>query len=234
MSLAKEDENVVVIPEDVDFSNLRDLIEKHVALQFVGAGESVLVNFGWRSLSEEQIKELLKICSELYITLDGIISFSSSARTSAEKMGVPAIIGRMGISNHYSRFINIEPQSSEPKQKSKKKPELMEETVMFRRNLLNEEVLEVRGNVVIQGDIERGAQVIAGGDIVVLGTITGEAHAGSKGNLKSQIICLVMAPICISIAGINVPGEQIVPMKKGYLTRVFVEDKSLKFKPYRV
>lgn len=232
MSLEQEDENVVVIPEDIDFLNFRDLLEKHIALKAVGAGESVLLNFGWRSLSEEQLSNLIAACRELNVVLDGIISFSSSARISAEKMGIPTIIGRMGISNHYSRYMNN--TKNDDKQRLKRNSELIEETVMFRRNLLNEEILEVRGNVVIQGDIERGAQVLAGGDIVVLGTVYGEAHAGVKGNLKSQIICFVLSPFSISIAGIKVTGTQLSLLKKGYVSRVFVEDNSLKIKPYRV
>ena len=40
----------------------------------------------------------------------------------------------------------------------------------------------------VLGDVNSGAEVIAGENIVVLGTLRGLAHAGAKGN-KEAIIC---------------------------------------------
>jgi len=236
MTLQDDEANVVIIPEDVEFSQIRDLIEQYLALKASGPSDFILLNFGWRALSVEQVLEVLEICSCLNITLDGIISFSSTARNSAESLGIQTIIGRMGISSHYSRVIERN-ESKPPAKTSGKKlfnSKLIEETVMFRHNLKAGEVLEARGNVVIQGNIERGAQVIAAGDIVVLGAIKGEAHAGVKGNKDSQIICFFMEPDSISIAGVMISSSQVTPLKKGYVTRAFLKGKALQFKPYRV
>lgn len=50
--------------------------------------------------------------------------------------------------------------------------------------------LEYEGSLVIIGDVNAGAEVIAGENIVVLGNLRGVAHAGAKGN-KNAIISAV-------------------------------------------
>ena len=45
----------------------------------------------------------------------------------------------------------------------------------------------VDGSIVVLGDVNRGAEVIAGDNIVVLGNLRGLAHAGAKGNKKAMI-----------------------------------------------
>ncbi|MBL8050575.1 MAG: septum site-determining protein MinC, partial [Anaerolineales bacterium] len=48
--------------------------------------------------------------------------------------------------------------------------------------------IEYPGNVVIVGDVNPGAEVIAEGNVVVWGRVRGVIHAGVKGN-RSAFIC---------------------------------------------
>jgi septum site-determining protein MinC len=57
------------------------------------------------------------------------------------------------------------------------------------------------GTVIVGGDVNAGAEVIAEGDILVFGTLRGLAHAGSRGNEKSRIFAGNMRPQQIRIAG---------------------------------
>jgi len=43
------------------------------------------------------------------------------------------------------------------------------------------------GSVVIDGDVNPGAEVIAGGDIIIRGTCRGVVHAGAYGNMEATI-----------------------------------------------
>ena len=47
--------------------------------------------------------------------------------------------------------------------------------------------LEYEGSIVILGDVNAGAEVIAGENIIILGELRGLAHAGAKGNRKAII-----------------------------------------------
>lgn len=46
---------------------------------------------------------------------------------------------------------------------------------------------EYSGSLVICGDVNSGAEVIAGGNIMILGALRGVAHAGANGNTKAMI-----------------------------------------------
>jgi septum site-determining protein MinC len=46
---------------------------------------------------------------------------------------------------------------------------------------------EYTGSIVIFGDVNAGAEVIAGGNIAILGTLRGLAHAGANGNTMAVI-----------------------------------------------
>lgn len=56
------------------------------------------------------------------------------------------------------------------------------------------------GNVAILGDVNPGAEVVAGGHIVVMGTLRGLAHAGAYGWEEASITAYRLEPTQIRIA----------------------------------
>jgi len=61
------------------------------------------------------------------------------------------------------------------------------ETKYYRGSLRSGKKIEFEGSLVILGDLNGGAEAIAGENIVVLGALRGLAHAGAKGNKKAII-----------------------------------------------
>lgn len=61
------------------------------------------------------------------------------------------------------------------------------ETKFHQGGLRSGQKVEFEGSLVILGDVNSGAEVIAGENIVVLGALRGLAHAGAKGNKKAII-----------------------------------------------
>lgn len=61
------------------------------------------------------------------------------------------------------------------------------ETKFYKGSVRSGQKIEFEGSLVILGDVNGGAEVIAGENIVVLGTLRGLAHAGAKGNKKAII-----------------------------------------------
>lgn len=55
-------------------------------------------------------------------------------------------------------------------------------------------------SVIVLGDVNPGASIIAAGDIIVWGRLRGVAHAGSKGNTAARIMTLEMAATQLRIA----------------------------------
>lgn len=66
------------------------------------------------------------------------------------------------------------------------------EALIIKNTCRSGEVVEYPGDVVVFGDVNPGAEIVAGGDVLVLGALRGTAHAGAKGNLKAIIFALNM------------------------------------------
>ena len=61
------------------------------------------------------------------------------------------------------------------------------EAKFHKGSLRSGQKIEFEGSLVILGDVNGGAEVVAGENVVILGNLRGLAHAGAKGN-KNAII----------------------------------------------
>lgn len=61
------------------------------------------------------------------------------------------------------------------------------ETIFHKGSLRSGQKIEYEGTIVIIGDVNGGAEVIAGENIIVVGILRGLAHAGAKGNKQAII-----------------------------------------------
>ncbi len=76
------------------------------------------------------------------------------------------------------------------------------ETRFHRGSLRSGQKLESDGSLVILGDVNSGAEVMASDNIVVLGALRGLAHAGAKGNKQAIIAAGLIDTVQIRIANI--------------------------------
>ena len=61
---------------------------------------------------------------------------------------------------------------------------------------------EYSGSLVIIGDVNAGAEVVAGGNIFILGALRGVAHAGAGGNTNAVIAANYIEPTQLRIANV--------------------------------
>mgnify|MGYP001327136461 FL=1 len=74
-------------------------------------------------------------------------------------------------------------------QERKSRPRTMD-TILINRTIRSGQRIKYPANIVIIGDVNPGAEVIAGGDILVVGKLRGVVHAGASGSNESQVIAL--------------------------------------------
>ena len=86
--------------------------------------------------------------------------------------------------------------------RSYKKDVGMSETTFHRGSLRSGQRLEVEGSLVIIGDVNSGAEVIAADNIAVIGTLRGLAHAGAKGNKEAIIAAGTLDAVQLRISNI--------------------------------
>ncbi|MDJ1178122.1 septum site-determining protein MinC [Roseofilum sp. BLCC_M91] len=79
--------------------------------------------------------------------------------------------------------------------------QLQEEPLYLQTTLRSGVEIRHKGTVIIQGDVNPGASVVADGDILVWGRLRGVAHAGAIGNPECVIMALDMEPTQVRIAG---------------------------------
>ena len=99
----------------------------------------------------------------------------------------------------------------------------MSETKFHRGALRSGQRMEVEGSLVILGDVNSGAEVIASDNIVVLGALRGLAHAGAKGNKQAIIAAGLFDAVQVRIANIvkEINRDEEPLHKQAYLS---VED----------
>ncbi|MDP9371870.1 MAG: septum site-determining protein MinC, partial [Chloroflexota bacterium] len=73
------------------------------------------------------------------------------------------------------------------------------EALYLRRTLRSGARVRHHGNLVIVGDINAGAEVVASGDIIVWGVVRGMVHAGALGDDGAIICALGLAPTQLRI-----------------------------------
>ncbi len=75
-------------------------------------------------------------------------------------------------------------------------------TLYHRGTLRGGQALHNLGHVVVIGDVNPGAELVASGDIVVFGSLRGVAHAGAQGDAGARVIALELAPTQLRIANL--------------------------------
>ena len=113
-------------------------------------------------------------------------------------------------------------------------PELRKAPEVIKRSFRSGQKVAVLGDLIIVGDVNPGAEVLAGGDIVVFGKVVGGlVHAGAQGDEKARIFALELAPTQLRIGKIlgrspddrvrRDTGPEVARVKKG---RIIIENYS--------
>ena len=83
-----------------------------------------------------------------------------------------------------------------------------EAALMIRRSLRSGQRISYTGHVVVMGDVHPGAEVVSGGNILVMGSCRGNVHAGAEGNTSAKVIAWKLNPTVLSIADCRHTQEQ--------------------------
>lgn len=94
------------------------------------------------------------------------------------------------------------------------------ETKFHRGSLRSGQKMETEGSLVILGDVNSGAEVIASDNIIVLGALRGLAHAGAKGNKQAIIAAGLLDAVQIRIADVvkEIEREEEPMHKQAYVS----------------
>lgn len=99
-----------------------------------------------------------------------------------------------------------------PKVEEKKLPsdEDLQQMIIINRTVRGGQEVKTRSSVLICGNVNPGAQIIAGGSIDVRGVCRGVVHAGAFGNSKAFIVADQLIPMQIRIADLIARSPDVV------------------------
>lgn len=74
------------------------------------------------------------------------------------------------------------------------------DTLFLRRTVRSGQAIHHPSNVVVLGDVNPGAEIVAGKDIIVWGVLRGMVHAGYPDNEGAMVCSLLLAPVQLRLA----------------------------------
>jgi len=82
-------------------------------------------------------------------------------------------------------------------------------------------------SILFVGDVNPGGNIISSGDIYILGSLRGVAHAGSKGNLDSIIVASIMEPTLLRIGDLISYPQEKRPVTRSKQEYAYIEDNKI-------
>lgn len=205
------DKLVVSVPEGEWASVLPELMQ---ALDERGdflRGAKVALQLEDRELSAAELGALRQALAVRDISLWALLTTSESTRAAAANLGldIEVVLAR-------DRGEDEVPFETEL---------LGDEAILLGRTLRSGQRLHHPGHVIVLGDVNPGAEIVAGGHILVWGRLRGTAHAGAAGNEDATVCALDLMPTQLRIAGhIAVsphrrgrPRPEVVSVREGQL-----------------
>lgn len=180
-------EGLLVNLGDGDWAEVRGLLMKHLdeKAQFL-SGARLALDVGTHIVKAREMGKLRDEISERGITLWAVMSSSPMTEKTAQTLGLATRIGKPHPSRSV-RTLNTTIKDGDP-------------AVLVKRTLRSGYKLQFPGHVIVLGDINPGAEVIAGGNIIVWGHLRGMVHAGAEGDEQAVVCALDLAPTQLRIA----------------------------------
>lgn len=152
-------------------------------------GARITVDLGERPVPKHELTSLKALLERRGLTLWAIVSDSDTTIDAAQALDLRTSMGGMLPGEDGSEGTEINPEESGIA------------GVMIRRTLRSGRTVHSLGHVVVYGDVNAGAQIIAAGDIIIWGRLRGSVHAGASGDEQAVICALDMIPTQLRIAG---------------------------------
>lgn len=140
-------------------------------------GAQIIVDIGERALTDEQLSALLELMRQHGVRPDSLASTARESRNAARSAGLAA-----------------RPLARAPE------PEDRSAAGFVARTVRSGQVIRHHGHVTVMGDVNAGAEIIAGGNVIVWGRLRGTVHAGALGDRSALIGALELAPTQLRIA----------------------------------
>jgi septum site-determining protein MinC len=186
---------LMTVPDRGSFADLfallkSDLSQKQAFLQ----GSQVALQVGYRKLGKDELRQLQSLFEQNQLELWAVLAEESSVRAAARDL---ALATRLSGSQ---TDLNGNLLSSVPEPETAVTPDPPQGGLILKETLRSGRSVYHEGHVVVIGDVNPGAEIVAGGDVIVWGRLRGLVHAGALGDETAVICALELNPTQLRIA----------------------------------
>ena len=175
-----------------------ELVEKQAFLQ----GSRVVIEVGQRPFSPTQLAALQEQFTRHELELYAVLAEREETRGAARELGLATRLPGSNTDLNGNALPAMVTSNTPAAVQTGPGGLLLKETVRSGRSIYHE------GHVVVIGDVNPGAEIIAGGDVIVWGRLRGLVHAGALGDETAVICALALTPTQLRIADqIAIPPE---------------------------
>lgn len=171
----------------------------------------------------DDMAEKLRQRAGFFANADVRVDVGTRELSEAEKEQIVRVIHE----NSKMKLLEIQTAAQRPLPPAKRRGETAQmnlegfkegRSLVIKRTLRSGQDIHFPGNVIVLGDVNPGAEIIAEGDIYVFGTLRGIAHAGSAGDRKASVVALRLAPTQLRIANVisRAPDDSPLPDQPEY------------------
>jgi septum site-determining protein MinC len=177
-------------------------------------GSQVTLAVGERRLDHEQLARFQALLQSHQMALWAVLAGREETREAVRGLGLATRLAGSNLDLDGRMMVDAapEPAPDEAQQEAGGNGLLLRETLRSGRSVFHP------GHVIVIGDVNPGAEITAGGDVVVWGRLRGLVHAGALGNAAAVICALELIPTQLRIANHiaispHEQGRQSVPEK---------------------
>jgi septum site-determining protein MinC len=177
------------------------------------AGGKVALQVGERKLNLDQVIRLRELLDERDVAVWAILSTNVTTCAAVEQLGLET---KLALPSQTP----IPASAAPPVEEQEDEDEM---GILIDRTLRSGQSVHCVGHVVVLGDVNPGAEVMAGGDVVVWGRLRGIVHAGAFGDEARCVCALDLSPTQLRIGShIARPPEERRRVKQVRPERAFV------------
>lgn len=183
-------EGLLITVGEGDWSAVRDAILDQIDKQadFLRGGRLIL-DVGDHVLRASELGQLRDSISGDGMMLWAVISNSTVTEQTARSLGLA------------TRIKKSTPEQISHLTQPTETTLTGERAVFVQRTLRSGYSIQNKGHVMVIGDVNPGAEIIAGGNVIVWGRLRGMVHAGAEGNEQAVVCALDLSPTQLRIAG---------------------------------
>jgi septum site-determining protein MinC len=195
---------------------LHEELAKHLKVQ--GAffrGGLVALDMGSHAVEAQQIAMFRDLLEQHAMVLRTVVAHDPATLQAAEELGLRTI-GAPEEAPAEPPPPESPPFAPEPPPEPAPDPARERQAIshagerglIVRKRLRAGQTLRHTGSVLLIGDVNVGAEIIAGGDVVVWGRLRGTVHAGYPDNASAVVCALDLAPLQLRLGGLIARPEE--------------------------